>query len=212
MGNFQTCGPNEAMVLSGCCQGTDNMIIGGRTWVWGFNLQFVQKLPLNAITIEVNSEDVNSQAGVPVCAIGIAQIKVGSEENCLKTSSQLFLQADIEAAGRMIEEVAKETLEGHQRAIIGNMTVEDMFRDKVKFSEQVYETASKDLLKLGLQIVSYTLKNLTDNNGYLRSLGQTEIAETQSRQRIAEAQNQRDADCRKAEAHQLEKIAEYRVF
>merc|ERR1712178_222326 len=84
-----------------------------------------------------------------------------------------------------------------------------MFRDKVKFSEQVYNTASADLLKLGLQIVSYTLKSLNDNNGYLRALGQTEIAETQSKQRIAEAQNQRDADCKKAEAHQLEKIAEY---
>ena len=136
MGNFQTCGPNEAMVLSGCCQGSDNMIIGGRTWVWAFDLQFVQRLPLNAITIEVHSDEVNSQAGVPVCAVGIAQIKVGSAEECLKTASQLFLGADVDIAYRMIEDVAKETLEGHQRAIIGNMTVEDMQRFQNSVGQQ----------------------------------------------------------------------------
>lgn len=210
MGNFQTCGPNEVIVVSGCCQGSDNLIIGGRAWIWACGLQVAQRLPLNTITIEVVSNEVNSQQGVPICAVGVAQVKVNTTtDECLRAACQLFLGHNEKRSYQMLEDVARETLEGHQRAIIGNMTVEDMFRDKVKFSEQVYSTASADMLKLGLQIVSYTLKQLTDNNGYLRALGQTEIAETQARQRIAEAENQRDADCRKAEATQLQKVAEF---
>merc|ERR1711920_899888 len=91
------------------------------------------------------------------------------------------------------------------------MTVEEMFRDKVRFSEEVLKVANTDMLKLGLQIVSYTLKSLYDNNGYLRALGEPEIAETQSRQQIAEAQNKMEADIKKAEAMQLEKVAEYQA-
>lgn len=194
---------------SGVCQGSDNMTQGGRTWVWGFGIQIVQKLSLNTITLEIKSENVNSQQGVPICAIGIAQIAVGNDKELLKTASQLYLGKKMRDAAAMVEAVANETMEGHQRAIIGNMTVEEMFRDKSRFSEEVRREASKDMLKLGLKIVSYTVKQLYDNNGYLRALGETEIAETQARQRIAEAHNKKDADVKKAEADQLEKVAEY---
>merc|ERR1712226_1014391 len=85
----------------------------------------------------------------------------------------------------------------------------EMFRDKKKHSEEVTKTANTDMLKLGLQIVSYTVKQLYDNNGYLRALGEPEIAQTQSRQRIAEAQNKMESDIKKAEACQLEKVAQY---
>jgi len=207
MGNFQTCGPNEVLVVSGMCTGSrPHTVCGGRAWVWGFGLQVTNLLSLNTITIEVTSESVNSQQGVPVNAIGIAQIKVNSmTDQSLDTATQLFLGKPF----ANIQQVAHETLEGHQRAIIGDMTVEEMFRDKKKFSENVYETASSDLAQLGLQVVSYTLKSLTDDNGYLEALGQPEIATTHSKQRIAEAQNLRDAECRIAEATTKTKEAEY---
>jgi len=210
MGNFQTCGPNEAMIKSGvCADGTDGITVGGRTFCLAFGLQFVQKISLNTITLEISSQNVNSQRGVPVCAVGIAQIKVGNTKELLRISSQLYLGKKLSDAAMMVEQVAKETMEGHQRAIIGNMTVEEMFRDKRKFSEEVTKTANIDMMKLGLQIVSYTVKQLYDNNGYLRALGEPEIAQTQSRQRIAEAQNRMEADVKKAEANQLEKVAQY---
>ena len=160
--------------------------------------------------MEIKSENVNSQRGVPICATGIAQIKVGNTKELLLVASQLYLGKKSKDAARMVEQVALQTMEGHQRAIIGNMTVEEMFRDKKKFSEEVTKTANTDMLKLGLQIVSYTVKQLYDNNGYLRALGEPEIAQTQSRQRIAEAQNKMESDIKKAEACQLEKLAQYR--
>ena len=65
-------------------------------------------------------------------------------------------------------QVALETLEGHQRAIMGSMTVEEIYRDRKKFSKAVFEVASSDLVNMGITVVSYTLKDIRDEEGYLK--------------------------------------------
>jgi len=209
MGNFQTCGPNDVLVVSGCCTGSKpHKVCGGRAWVWGCGIQVSQMLTLNTHTLNIESNNVNSQQGVPVNAIGVAQIKVNSSnEEALAVATQLFLGGN----ESVIKDVALQTLEGHQRAIIGNMTVEEMFKDKQKFSEQVLAEATTDMMKLGLQIVSYTLKSLTDNNGYLDALGKPEIAKTHAQQKISEAQNKKDADIRQSEAMQKTKESQFKA-
>ena len=62
-------------------------------------------------------------------------------------------------------------LQGHQRAIMGLMTVEEIFQDRHKFSEKVFDVASSDLVNMGISVVSYTLKDIRDDEGYLRALG-----------------------------------------
>ena len=64
--------------------------------------------------------------------------------------------------------VAKETLEGHQRAMMGNMTVEEIYRERKTFSNAVFEVSKKDFVKFGMSIISYTLKDITDEVGYLK--------------------------------------------
>lgn len=64
--------------------------------------------------------------------------------------------------------VSRETLEGHQRAIMGNMTVEEIYRDRKQFSSRVFEVASTDLINMGISIISYTIKDITDEVGYLK--------------------------------------------
>jgi len=196
MGNFQTCGPNEVMVVSGLGHGGEPLTIsGGRSFVFSC-IQKCDYLSLNAITLEIVSNAVNSELGVPVNAKGVAQVRINNSDVQLKIATQLYLGVP----QRQIEDVARQTLEGHQRAMIGNMTVETMFRDKNAFAEQVRLEAEKDLGALGFQVISYTLKELSDDNGYLEALGRPEIAETHSRQKISEDMNRRDADVRKAEA------------
>lgn len=196
MGNFQTCGPNEVMVVSGVFHGDEPMTIsGGRAFVWT-GIQKVDKMSLNAITLEIVSNSVNSELGVPVNAKGVAQVRINNADGPLQVATQLYLGV----AQSEVEDVARQTLAGHQRAMIGNMTVEKMFRDKNAFAEQVRTEAEQDLLKLGFQVISYTLKELSDENGYLEALGRPEIAETHSRQTVSEAKNLRDADVRKSEA------------
>ncbi|VDQ16879.1 unnamed protein product [Trichobilharzia regenti] len=62
-----------------------------------------------------------------------------------------------------IREIAQETLEGHQRAIMGNMTVEEIYKDRKKFSKAVFEVASSDLVNMGISVVSFTLKDIKDD-------------------------------------------------
>ena len=68
----------------------------------------------------------------------------------------------------MIFIVAKETLEGHQRAMMGNMTVEEIYRERKTFSNAVFDVSKKDFVKFGMSIISYTLKDITDEVGYLK--------------------------------------------
>ena len=69
-----------------------------------------------------------------------------------------------------IAQVAKETLEGHQRAIMGTMSVEEIYRDRKKFSSGVFKVASNDLINMGIMVISYTIKEITDDVGYLKGL------------------------------------------
>ncbi len=87
----------------------------------------------------------------------------GSNEEMLRAAAEQFGSKSTQE----IIFVAKETLEGHQRAIMGNMTVEEIYRDRKQFSSRVFEVASTDLVNMGIMIISYTIKDITDEVGYL---------------------------------------------
>ena len=99
-------------------------------------------------------------------------------------------------------QVALETLEGHQRAIMGSMTVEEIYRDRKKFSKAVFEVASSDLVNMGITVVSYTLKDIRDEEGYLKALGLARTAEVKRDARIGEAEARRDAQIKEAIAEE----------
>merc|ERR1719391_580157 len=101
-----------------------------------------------------------------------------------------------------IAQVALETLEGHQRAIMGSMTVEEIYKDRKKFSKQVFEVASSDLVNMGITVVSYTLKDIRDEEGYLKALGMARTAEVKRDARIGEAEAKKDAQIKEAIAEE----------
>ncbi|XP_064543416.1 flotillin-1 isoform X2 [Drosophila montana] len=194
---FVTCGPNEALVVSGCCYMKPLLVPGGRAFVWP-SIQQVQRISLNTMTLQVESPCVYTSQGVPISVTGIAQVKVqGQNEDMLLTACEQFL-GKTEAE---INHIALVTLEGHQRAIMGSMTVEEIYKDRKKFSKQVFEVASSDLANMGITVVSYTIKDLRDEEGYLKSLGMARTAEVKRDARIGEAEA-------RAEAHIKEAIAE----
>merc|ERR1719232_1197613 len=92
-----------------------------------------------------------------------------------------------------IMDVAMSTLEGHQRAIMGSMTVDEIFKDRKKFSSQVFDIASTDLFNMGIQVISYTLKETKDDENYMESMGQARTAEVLRDARIGEAECNRDS-------------------
>merc|ERR1719249_457073 len=93
-------------------------------------------------------------------------------------------------------------MEGHQRAIMGNMTVEEIYRDRQTFSTKVFEVASQDLYTMGISVISYTLKDIRDEVGYLASLGQARTAQVKRDALIGEAEAKRDSGIEEATAEE----------
>ena len=136
---IEVCGPNEAIVISGVFHGNKpTMIVGGRAIVFPC-IQTIQRLSLNTITIVITSPTVYTAQGVPISVTGVAQVKISSHEELLANAIEQFGNKDDEE----IAFVARETLEGHQRAIMGQMTVEEIFRDRKTFSGKI----AKKILK-----------------------------------------------------------------
>ncbi|XP_054738083.1 flotillin-1 isoform X1 [Anastrepha obliqua] len=199
---FVTCGPNEALVVSGCCYMKPLLVPGGRAFVWP-TIQQVQRISLNTMTLQVESPCVYTSQGVPISVTGIAQVKIqGQNEDMLLTACEQFLgKGEAE-----IQHIALVTLEGHQRAIMGSMTVEEIYKDRKKFSKQVFEVASSDLANMGITVVSYTIKDIRDeegdSKGYLKSLGMARTAEVKRDARIGEAEARCDAQIKEAIAEE----------
>jgi len=158
------------------------------------------------MTLSIDSNNVYTQMGVAVSVTGVAQVKIqGQNEEMLQAACQQFLGKRDEE----IQLIARETLEGHQRAIMGNMTVEEIYKDRKKFSKAVFEVASSDLVNMGISVVSYTLKDIRDEEGYLRSLGMARTAQVKRDARIGEAQARKDAGVREAVAEEQRMRARY---
>lgn len=157
------------------------------------------------MTLTIESPKVYTQQGVPISVTGIAQVKIqGQNADMLRSACEQFLGKSEDE----IMHVARETLEGHQRAIMASMTVEEIYKNRKKFSKKVFEVASTDLVDMGLLVVSYTIKDISDEEGYLFALGQARTAEVKRDARIGEAQAQRDATIKEALANEEKQTAE----
>ncbi|TXK86587.1 flotillin family protein, partial [Parageobacillus sp. SY1] len=139
--------------------------------------------------------------------------KVGSSIGEIATAAEQFLGK----TRQDMENEAREVLEGHLRSILGSMTVEEIYKNRDKFSQEVQRVASQDLAKMGLVIVSFTIKDVRDKNGYLDALGKPRIAQVKRDADIATAEAEKetrikraeaDKEARKAELERLTEIAE----
>lgn len=200
MAGFYTCGPNECIVLSGVFHDKNpKTVVGGRCFKLPW-IQQVQRLSLNVHTLSIKSENVYTKLGVSINVSGVAQIKIaGNNRDMLKQACQVFLNKTTNE----IRDICLSTLEGHQRAIMGQMSVEEIFQDRKKFSEEVFSVASSDLVNMGITIISYTIKDVKDDHGYLRSLGMARTSQVKRDARIGEAEAKKDSGIREAMAEEL---------
>jgi flotillin len=171
------------------------IVKGGMTVVLPF-VHEVKELDLSLITLDVAVHNVLSSNAVPITVDGIAQIKIGSDDTSIATAAEQLLDKTPEE----IQYVAIQTLQGHLRAIIGLMTVEEVYKDREAFAQRVLEVAVDDLAGMGLQIVSFAIKEISDEKGYLEALGRPEIAAKLRDARRAEAQADQEATEKEQEA------------
>ena len=210
LSRYRKVGPNEALIISGGRgeRGRGFRIVrGGGTFIYPF-LEDSQKLSLEVMTIHVHTPEVYTVHGVPVQVDGIAQIKVdSSDESLIATAAEQFLGRSTED----IKNVALQTVEGHLRAILGTMEVEDIYKDREQFAANVAKVSATDCKNMGLKIVSFTLRDIKDSHGYLDALGKPRLAEIKreaavkesmalSEAQIAQAEANRNANIRSAQA------------
>jgi len=165
-------------------------------------------ISLENIQVVINIDGAISEQGVPVSVRSVAVVKVKSDKESILTAMEQFFRGGHDKTTKVIEEQSELVLLGKLREIIAKMTVEDLNRDKDKFISEVQGNAARDLAGMGLEIKAFTVKDISDKNGYLEALGREQIAAVKRHADIAEAEAQRETRIKVAEANRLGEEAE----
>merc|ERR1719461_2691734 len=147
------------------------------------------------MTLNPMCDNVETKQGVPLTVTGVAQVKIMKDDKFLGIAAEQFL-------GKKEDEIVEtilQTLEGHLRAILGTLTVEEVYKDRDQFANLVRDIAKPDVGKMGIEILSFTIKDVYDNVDYLSSLGKSRTAAVKRDAEIGVAQANRDAGIREAE-------------
>jgi flotillin len=214
-GRYTKVGPNQVLVVSGRTHKYADpdgsirtrgfrVVKGGGTFVVPV-IEKVDVLSLELLTIDVQTPEVYTSKGVPVRVDGVAQIKVKGDDVSISTASEQFLSKGTDD----IKNIAMQTLEGHLRAILGTMTVEEIYQNRDAFASKVQEVAAGDMANMGLGIVSFTIRDIRDSQGYLDALGKPRIAQVKRDATIAQAEADRDSQIRSAQAKQAGQEAQF---
>merc|ERR1719229_80012 len=147
------------------------------------------------MTLNPVCDNVETKQGVPLTVTGVAQVKIMKDEKFLEIAAEQFLG---KSEGDITDTIL-QTLEGHLRAILGTLTVEEVYKDRDQFASLVREVAAPDVGRMGIEILSFTIKDVYDNVTYLASLGKAQTAAVKRDAEIGVAQANRDAGIREAE-------------
>jgi flotillin len=215
---YRKVGPNEVLIISGGRKrtvtdpdGTKHKVgyrmhIGGGTLVLPF-IESAQVLPLEVYTLDLQVPDVLTAQGISISAQGQGQVKIGSEEHSIRMAAEQFLGR----GGEGIKDVSGKILEGHMRAALGSMTVEQLYQQRGEFAERVRQSANGDFKRMGLLILSFSLKDFTDKQGYIEALGKPRISQARGEAAVAEAEAERDSTVKAAAARKESDIAKFRA-
>jgi flotillin len=189
---YRKAGPNEAIIRYGF--GGPKVIIGHGALIYPM-VQHTRTLSLELMSFDVApSQDLYTMQGVAVTVEAVAQIKVRSDMESIMTSAEQFLSktpAEREGLIRLV-------MEGHLRGIIGQLTVEQIVKEPEMVGERMRATCAEDMSKMGLEVVSFTIKEVRDKNEYITNMGRPDIARIRRDAEIAMAEAERDTAIRRA--------------
>jgi flotillin len=168
-------------------------------------LEKVEYLSLNVISIPLKISRAYTKEGVPVTVEAVANVKIAGDDVSLRGAAERFLGMSTDK----IKEVIFQTLEGHLRAILGTLTVEEINADRQAFAQKMTDEAAVDLKKMGVNIDILTIQQISDEQGYLDALGKKRTAEVKRDAVVGEAQAQRDAMIKSALADQEGRTKRY---
>src|SRR3989440_10736813 len=163
-------GPNQALIVYG--SGGTKVITGGSHFVIPL-YQRAQEFSLELMSFDVApAQDLYTTQGVAVNVEAVTQIKVRSDEESITTAAEQFLSKSQQERENLIRLV----MEGHLRGIVGQLTVEDLVKDPENVGSKMLKTVTPDMDKMGLEVISFTIKDVRDENDYITNMGRPKIA------------------------------------
>ncbi|MEN9215156.1 MAG: flotillin family protein, partial [Gloeomargarita sp. DG_1_6_bins_138] len=208
---YYICQPNEVLIFAGTTRWVPSLHrrVGYRLVKGGSSLRMplferVLRLDLTNLIIELKVSGAYSKGGIPLKVEGVANIKIAGEEPVIHNAIERLLGKNREE----IKRLAKETLEGNLRGVLASLTPQQVNEDKLAFVRSLQDEAEEDLGKLGLVLDTLQIQNISDDVGYLDSLGRKQRADLLRDARIAEAQAQAQAAIQAAENARLTVFAQ----
>ncbi len=191
---YRKAGPHEALVVYGF-RGT--RIVKGHGTIIFPMVESCRGLSLELMSFDVApKQDLYTKQGVAVSVEAVAQIKVKSDPESIQTAAEQFLTKEPAAREGLIRLV----MEGHLRGIIGQLTVEEIVKQPEMVGDRMRATCADDMNKMGLEVISFTIKEVRDQNEYITNMGRPDIARIKRDADVATAEAERDTAIRRAVA------------
>jgi flotillin len=198
---YRKAGPHEALVVYGF-RGT--RIIKGRGSVIFPMVENCRLLSLELMSFDVApQQDLYTRQGVAVTVEAVAQIKVKSDPESIQTAAEQFLTKSPQEREGLIRLV----MEGHLRGIIGQLTVEEIVKQPEMVGDRMRSTCADDMNKMGLEVISFTIKEVRDKNDYITNMGRPDVARIKRDADVAAAEAERDTAIKRAEAMRAAAVA-----
>src|SRR6202022_2153211 len=198
---FRKAGPHEALIVYGM-RGT-RIVKGGGTVIFPM-VETCRELSLELMSFCVApQQSLYTKQGVAVTIEAVAQIKVKSDPESIRTAAEQFLTKRPEQREGLIRLV----MEGHLRGIIGQLTVEQIVKEPEMVADRMRSTCADDMNKMGLEVVSFTIKEVRDKNEYISNMGRQDVARIKRDAEVAAAEADRDIAIKRAEATRASAIA-----
>ena len=198
---FRKAGPNEAIIVYGF---RGPRVVKGHGTVIFPMVESSRQLSLELMSFDVApQQDLYTKQGVAVTVEAVAQIKVRSDQESILTSAEQFLTKTPPQREGLIRLV----MEGHLRGIIGQLTVEQIVKEPEMVADRMRSTCADDMSKMGLEVVSFTIKEVRDKNDYITNMGRPDVARIKRDADVAAAEAERDTAIRRANALRESAIA-----
>ncbi|HZQ21673.1 MAG TPA: SPFH domain-containing protein [Terriglobales bacterium] len=198
---YRKAGPHEALVVYGF-RGT--RVVKGHGTVIFPMIENCRELSLELMSFDVApQQDLYTKQGVAVTVEAVAQIKVKSDTESILTASEQFLTKTPEQREGLIRLV----MEGHLRGIIGQLTVEEIVKQPEMVSDRMRSTCADDMNKMGLEVISFTIKEVRDKNEYITNMGRPDVARIKRDADVAAAEADRDTAIKRALASRESAVA-----
>jgi flotillin len=203
------CQPNEMVVITGRKRLTADgrragyrLLHGGRTLRVPI-VERVSRIDLTTLPIEVVVRNAYSKGGIPLIVHGIANVKLSARDPIAHNAVERMLDKPFDE----VMQIAKDTLEGNLRGVLATLTPEEVNEDRLKFAHRLIEEADEDMKKLGLDLDTLKVQNVTDEVNYLDSIGRQQTADILKKARVAEAERSSEAEQTEAAARRAAEIA-----